>query len=121
MVLGRLKMDDDDQTYLEAIELTQDHKPDNPEEFRRINEAGGRVDRLVSGKQPLPEHMLLVDCWVGCLAGWLVGALAGQFIALIHALPVCLASSSCQVDRSAPLACQNPKIYIRPTDPNPVV
>lgn len=58
MVLGRLKTDDDDQTYLEAIELTQDHKPDNPEECRRINEAGGRVDRLVSGKHPLPQHAL---------------------------------------------------------------
>ena len=49
MVLGRQASNEDGQSFLEAVELTEDHKPDNPGECRRINEAGGRVDRLVSG------------------------------------------------------------------------
>ncbi len=49
MVLGRQVSNEDGQSYLEAVELTEDHKPDNPGECRRIDEAGGRVDRLVSG------------------------------------------------------------------------
>ncbi len=49
MVLGRQRSNEDGQSFLEAVELTEDHKPDNPGECRRINEAGGRVDRLVSG------------------------------------------------------------------------
>ena len=54
MVLGRQSTNEDGQSFLEAVELTEDHKPDNPGECRRINEAGGRVDRLVSGNRP-PE------------------------------------------------------------------
>lgn len=50
MVLGRQATNEDSETYMEAIELSQDHKPDNPEECKRIVEAGGRVDRLVSGQ-----------------------------------------------------------------------
>ena len=49
MVLGRQRSNEDGQSFLEAVELTEDHKPDNPGECRRISEAGGRVDRLVSG------------------------------------------------------------------------
>ena len=49
MVLGRQASNEDGQVFMEAVELTEDHKPDNPGECRRINEAGGRVDRLVSG------------------------------------------------------------------------
>ncbi|DBA79564.1 TPA: hypothetical protein ACH3X1_008259 [Trebouxia sp. C0004] len=49
MVLGRRCCNEDGHSFLEAVELTEDHKPDNPGECRRINEAGGRVDRLVSG------------------------------------------------------------------------
>ena len=49
MVLGRQASNEDGQIFMEAVELTEDHKPDNPGECRRINEAGGRVDRLVSG------------------------------------------------------------------------
>ncbi len=49
MVLGRQRFNEDGQSFLEAVELTEDHKPDNPGECRRIDEAGGRVDRLVSG------------------------------------------------------------------------
>lgn len=49
MVLGRQRCNEDGQSFLEAVELTEDHKPDNPGECRRINAAGGRVDRLVSG------------------------------------------------------------------------
>lgn len=49
MVLGRQVHNEDGQGFMEAVELTEDHKPDNPVECRRIREAGGRVDRLVSG------------------------------------------------------------------------
>ena len=49
MVLGRQVCNEDGQSFMQAVELTEDHKPDNPIECRRINEAGGRVDRLVSG------------------------------------------------------------------------
>lgn len=49
MVLGRQVSNEDGQSFMEALELTEDHKPDNPIECRRIKEAGGRVDRLVSG------------------------------------------------------------------------
>lgn len=49
MVLGRQVSNEDGQSFMQAVELTEDHKPDNPIECRRINEAGGRVDRLVSG------------------------------------------------------------------------
>ncbi len=54
MVLGRQRTNEDGQSFLEAVELTEDHKPDNPGECRRINEAGGRVDRLVSGDSSHP-------------------------------------------------------------------
>ena len=59
MVLGRQATNEDGQTYLEAIELSQDHKPDNPGECQRIREAGGRVDRLVSGN--LHQVVLMVQ------------------------------------------------------------
>ena len=49
MVLGRQVTNEDGQGFMEAVELTEDHKPDNAIECRRIMEAGGRVDRLVSG------------------------------------------------------------------------
>lgn len=51
MVLGRQVLNEEGQNFMEAVDLTEDHKPDNPGECRRINEAGGRVDRLVSGTQ----------------------------------------------------------------------
>ena len=50
MVLGRKATNEDNEAYMEVVELSQDHKPDNPEECKRIVEAGGRVDRLVSGE-----------------------------------------------------------------------
>ncbi len=56
MVLGRQRSNEDGQSFLEAVELTEDHKPDNPGECRRINEAGGRVDRLVSGNRLSPPR-----------------------------------------------------------------
>lgn len=64
MVLGCQVQNEDGQSYLQAIELTQDHKPDNPEECRRIVEAGGRVDRLVSGElRGCPCTAKGVKCW----------------------------------------------------------
>ncbi|KAL3161715.1 hypothetical protein ABBQ38_008813 [Trebouxia sp. C0009 RCD-2024] len=54
MVLGRQVQNEDGQGFMEAVELTEDHKPDNPIECRRIREAGGRVDRLVSERTQEP-------------------------------------------------------------------
>ncbi len=67
MVLGRQRSNEDGQSFLEAVELTEDHKPDNPGECRRINEAGGRVDRLVSGTA---GHTIQQSCsiWVAAVA-----------------------------------------------------
>ena len=66
MVLGRQVSDEDGQSVMQAVELTEDHKPDNPIECRRINEAGGRVDRLVSGMGWQNESNPLC-----CLVEWL--------------------------------------------------
>lgn len=71
MVLGRQASNEDGQSFLEAVELTEDHKPDNPGECRRINEAGGRVDRLVSErtKEPIgPFRVYLQYSWSPGLA-----------------------------------------------------
>lgn len=37
---------------LEAVDVSQDHKPKDPREERRINACGGRVDRLVASECP---------------------------------------------------------------------
>ena len=37
---------------LEAVDVTQDHKPKDPSEERRIKACGGRVDRLVASECP---------------------------------------------------------------------
>lgn len=71
MVLGRQASNEDGQIFMEAVELTEDHKPDNPGECRRINEAGGRVDRLVSErtKEPVgPFRVYLQYSWSPGLA-----------------------------------------------------
>ena len=52
MVLGRQVSNEEGDSWLQAVELTADHKPENPVEAKRIYEAGGRVDRLVSGTAP---------------------------------------------------------------------
>ena len=49
MVLGRQATNEDGETFMQALELTEDHKPDNPGECKRIHAAGGRVQRLISG------------------------------------------------------------------------
>lgn len=71
MVLGRHVSNEDGQSFVQAVELTEDHKPDNPIECRRINEAGGRVDRLVSGKQTVVttygQKLALSSCMRGFL------------------------------------------------------
>ena len=69
MVLGRQVSNEDGQSFMQAVELTEDHKPDNPIECRRINEAGGRVDRLVSGMGW--QNVLQPPCAKSSLAlGW---------------------------------------------------
>ena len=66
MVLGRQVSTGGGDSYLQAVELTEDHKPDNPIECRRIHEAGGRVDRLVSGN-PLMTRLLHLAPHLGLL------------------------------------------------------
>ena len=70
MVLGRQVSNEEGQSFMQAVELTEDHKPDNPIECRRINEAGGRVDRLVSGTglHGVPNCYAVLFCAVLCCA-----------------------------------------------------
>ena len=53
---------------LEAVDVSQDHKPKDPGEERRINACGGRVDRLVASECPgLPEAQTgVMSACVGC-------------------------------------------------------
>ena len=37
---------------LEAVDVSQDHKPKDPSEERRIKACGGRVDRLIASECP---------------------------------------------------------------------
>lgn len=67
MVLGRQVCNEEGQSFMQAVELTEDHKPDNPIECRRINEAGGRVDRLVSGMGLLESAATLFKRRLPCL------------------------------------------------------
>lgn len=76
MVLGRQVLNEDGQSFMQAVELTEDHKPDNPVECRRINEAGGRVDRLVSGMGWQNEVQLWLPihiCPVACVSSAVLG------------------------------------------------
>eukprot|EP00891_Asterochloris_glomerata_P008777 jgi/Astpho2/8777/e_gw1.00128.94.1_t len=55
---------------LEAVDVSQDHKPKDPREERRINACGGRVDRLVASDNVVvgPYRVFLRDSWSPGLA-----------------------------------------------------
>lgn len=65
-VLGKIGRDG----MFEAVDLTKDHRPTDPEEETRITESNGRVERLVdkSGEPIGPKRVWLQRSWVPGLA-----------------------------------------------------
>ena len=65
-ILGR----EDASGRIYPEEVTQDHKPDDPIEQRRIERLGGRVEKMMYVVVYIVEGCVCVCVWSGAKCGW---------------------------------------------------
>jgi hypothetical protein len=65
-ILGR----EDASGRIYPEEVTQDHKPDDPIEQRRIERLGGRVEKMMYVVVYIVEGCVWVCVWSGAKCGW---------------------------------------------------